>query len=178
MFEDKSWFPLWQVKYNNLASLLARQTLVIDGMAGALDNDSGGGECGTSRGRGRRIKEGGGRGSSRTSEAALHKGVAQQGLCRRPPLLLHKHLPQEVPAGVGHALGQRGLCGLRGDLEDGRHGFVLGPRRLLGQHFHHSAGHTPADTQGSHEDLMSVKNDQTLSLFSVSWFESLNCVRL
>lgn len=99
-------------------------------------------------GRGRRMRERRGRGSSRTSEAALHEGVAQQGVGRRPPLLLHKHLPQEVPAGVGHALGQRGLRGLRGDLEDGRHGFVLGPRRLLGQHLHHSAGHAPEDCEG------------------------------
>lgn len=78
--------------------------------------------------------------------------MAQQSVRRRPPLLLHKHLPQEVPAGVGHALGQRGLRGLRGNLENGRHGFVLGPRRLLGQHLHDSAGHTPEDTQGSLED--------------------------
>lgn len=111
----------------------------------------GAGRAREDKGRGRR-----GRGSAGTSEAALHEGVAQQGVRRRPPLLLHEHLPQEVPAGVGHALGQRGLGGLRGDLENGRHGFVLGPRRLLGQHLHDSAGHTPEDTRGSREDLMST----------------------
>lgn len=79
------------------------------------------------------------------SEAALDERVAEQNFCCGPPLLLHKHLPQEVPACVGHALGKHGLGGLRGNLKNGRHGLVFGPRGFLGQHFHNRAGNTPVD---------------------------------
>lgn len=80
---------------------------------------------------------------SRASEAALDEGVAEEHIGCGAPLLLHKHLPQEVPACVGHTLGKRGLCRLRGNLKNGGHGLVFGPRRLLGQHFHNGTGNTP-----------------------------------
>lgn len=79
------------------------------------------------------------------SEDALDKRVAEQNVCGGPPLLLHKHLPQEVPACIRHAVGEHGLRRLGGDLKDGRHCFVLCPWRFLGQHFHNGAGNTPED---------------------------------
>lgn len=48
----------------------------------------------TSQGRG------GGEGGRTDSEAALDERVAQQEVCSGTALLLHKHLPQEVPASV------------------------------------------------------------------------------
>ena len=94
---------------------------------------------------GRQERRGGGRGGPQASEAALDERVAEQHVRGGPPLLLHEHLPQEVPAGVGHALRKQRLRGLGGDLKNGRHGLVLGPRGFLGQHFHNSAGNAPED---------------------------------
>lgn len=91
---------------------------------------------GRHRGRGRP-------GRCQGSEAALDEGVAEEHICCGAPLLFHKHLPQEVPACVGHALGKHGLCRLRGDLKYGSHGLVFSPRRLLGQHFHNGTGNAP-----------------------------------
>lgn len=79
------------------------------------------------------------------SEAALDEWMAEQNVSSGTPLLLHKHLPQEVPACVGHALRERGLGRLGGNLKNGRHRLILGPRRLLSQHFHNGAGNTPED---------------------------------
>lgn len=78
--------------------------------------------------------------------------MAEQKVCSGPPLLLHKHLPQEVPASVGHTLGKRGLCRLGGDLKNGCHGFVLGPRGFLGQHLNNGAGDTPEGKQHSRKN--------------------------
>ena len=80
------------------------------------------------------------------SKDPLDELVTQQHLGGGPPLLLHEHLAQEVSAGIGRALGQQRPRWLRGDLKDGRHGFVLRPGGLLGQHLHHGAGHAPGDT--------------------------------
>lgn len=89
-------------------------------------------------------RQGRGRGGrTRASEAALDKRVVEQNICGGPPLLLHKHLPKEVPAGVGHPVWKHGLRGLGGDLENGCHGLVLRPRRFLSQHLNNSAGDAP-----------------------------------
>lgn len=90
-------------------------------------------------------KAGEGKGGPRASEAALDERVAEQTVCGGPPLLLHEHLPQEVPARVGHAVGKHGLRRLGGDLKNSRHGLVLCPRGFLGQHFHDGAGNAPEE---------------------------------
>lgn len=97
--------------------------------------------------RGRPRRQGKGDGVRRPSEAALDERVAEKTVRSGPPLLLHEHLPQEVPARVGHAVGEHGLRRLGGNLKNGCHGLVLGPRRFLGQHFHDGAGDTPEDQQ-------------------------------
>lgn len=66
------------------------------------------------------------------SEAALDKRVAEKPLGSGPPFLFHKDLPQEVPARVGHALGQVWLSRLGCDLENGCHCFIFSPWGLLG----------------------------------------------
>lgn len=104
------------------------------------------GEEGRSRGQGG-LAGRGGEGGPRASEAALDERMAEQDVCSGPPLLLHKHLPQEVPARVGYDIGKHGLCRLGRDLKNGCHGLVLRPRRFLGQHLHDSAGNTPEDIQ-------------------------------
>lgn len=76
--------------------------------------------------------------------------MPQQVLGRRPPLLLHEDLLEEVAAGAGDAVGELGVGGLRGDLKNRRHGFELGPGRLLRQHLHHGAGHAPATRRQDH----------------------------
>lgn len=84
--------------------------------------------------------------------------MAEQNVCSGPPLLLHKHLPQKVSASVGHALWKRGLRRLRGDLKNGCHGFVLGPRRFLGQHLDDGAGNTPEGKEHSRKtDLYALQ---------------------
>lgn len=151
------------------AGVPVRQALVIDGRAGSRSDAepwslvAGGGVRrrggvfgavperlgGTGAAAASLAGEGPGGSVPPTSEYALDERVAEQDVCGGTPLLLHKHLPQEVPAGVRHPLGQRGLRRLRGDLKNGRHGLVFGPRRFLGQHFHDGAGHTPEDKDRS-----------------------------
>lgn len=91
---------------------------------------------------------GGGVGGQQASEAALDERVTKQDVCRGPPLLFYEHLPQEVPARVGHSFREHRLCRLGGDLKNGSHSLELSPRRFLGQHFHNGAGNTPADRVG------------------------------
>lgn len=115
-------------------------------VTGGPGDGAGAGEEGRCQGRGG-LTGRGGEGGLQASEAALDERVAEQTVCSGPPLLLHKHLPQEVPASVGHALGKHGLCRLGGNLKNGCHGLVLRPWRFLGQHFHNSAGNTPEEKQ-------------------------------
>lgn len=65
------------------------------------------------------------------SEPAADEGVSQQVLGRRPPLLLHEDLLEEVAAGAGDAVGELGVGRLRGDFKNRRHGLELCPGRLL-----------------------------------------------
>ena len=105
------------------------------------------GEEGGRRGPRKASQAGEGRWGPPASEAALDERVAEKTVRGGPPLLLHEHLPQEVPARVGHTVGEHGLRRLGGNFKNGCHGLVLGPRRFLGQHFHDGAGDTPEDHQ-------------------------------
>lgn len=55
----------------------------------------------------------------------------------------HKNAAQEVPPLLRDVRGQQRVGGLGGNLEYGGHGFVFGPRGLLGQHLHHCAAQAP-----------------------------------
>lgn len=79
----------------------------------------------------------------------MYKDVPEQLVCRRPLLGLHKDAFEELPAVVRHVGGQHGVRGLRGDLEDGRHGLKLRPRRSLRQHLHDGAADTPEGNKTS-----------------------------
>lgn len=65
------------------------------------------------------------------SEPAVDERVSQQVLGRRPPLLLHEDLLEEVAAAAGDAVGELGVGRLRGDFKNRRHGLELCPGRLL-----------------------------------------------
>lgn len=69
--------------------------------------------------------------TARGSEPAVDKGVSQQVLGRRPPLLLHEDLLEEVAAAVRDAVGELGVGRLGGDFKNSCHGFELCPRWLL-----------------------------------------------
>lgn len=69
--------------------------------------------------------------------------MSEQLLGARPVFGLHEDAADEVPGLVGDVRGQQRVGGLRGDLEDGRHGLVLGPGRLLSQHLHHRTAEAP-----------------------------------
>lgn len=171
------------------AGVLTRQTLAMDGRAGSWSDaearlrrgeegrrvwGGGAGHGPGSRGGEERCREasqaGEGKGGPRASEAALDERVAEQPVCSGPPLLLHEHLPQEVPGRVRRALWKNGLRRLGGDLKNGCHGLVLGPRRLLGQHFHNSAGDAPEGKQHPAEavDRQNILSDHIKYYFTCS----------
>lgn len=73
----------------------------------------------------------------------MYKDVPQELVSGRALLGVHEDPLEELVAVVRHVGGQHGLCGLGGNLEDGRHGLELGPRGALCQHLHHSAADAP-----------------------------------
>lgn len=79
----------------------------------------------------------------RVSAQDLGEGMSEQLLGARPVFGLHEDAADEVPGLVGDVRGQQRVGGLRGDLEDGRHGLVLSPGRLLSQHLHHRTAEAP-----------------------------------
>lgn len=73
----------------------------------------------------------------------MYKDVPQQLVSGRPLLRLHEDPPKKLAAVVRNVSGQHRVGRLRGDLEDGCHGFKLSPWGALRQHLHHRAAHTP-----------------------------------
>lgn len=93
----------------------------------------------------------------RPSAEDLGEGVSQQLLGARPVLGLHEDAAHKVARLVRDVQGQRRVGGLGGDLEYGRHGLVLGPRRLLRQHLHHRAAEAPGEERRDPEKVRKQK---------------------
>lgn len=80
--------------------------------------------------------------ASRSAED-LGERVSEQLFCARPVFGLDEDAPNEVFGLLGDVRRQHGVRGLGGYFKDGGHGFVFGPRRLLGQHLYYGAAETP-----------------------------------